>query len=89
MFLFKRARAAALPDFRYRAVREVLWSAELGKYRTYAIRAFARREGRWRSECILHDVSTDRDFVAALARKFTLHRLSPVHLRDVVDDMLP
>ena len=65
---------------RYRAFKEVCWSAVLGSYDTCGI--------VWEGEPdeVIHDVSTDWELVQRLAEACSRAQLDPVHLMDVVQD---
>ena len=64
--------------YTYRVVCQKLSAPELGPYITYGI--LAARD--------LCDVSLDRAFVEALARRCTAAQLDPCHLLDVVEDAI-
>ena len=72
----------------YIPFREELWSADLGRYQTFGICAYAKIEGGWREVIRLSDVSVDLAFVTALCERCNRGQLSPLHLRDVVEDAL-
>lgn len=79
--------------FRYALISEKLFSSELGRYRSFGIRAFRIRafqktECGWREVAFVSDVSTDRAAVEQLARRCTEGQLDPIHLLDVVEDAL-
>lgn len=65
----------------YQAVPESGCHPDIGKYRTYGIQVIP--------QSFIHDVSTDGATVERMANLFTEHQLSPLHLFDVVEDMLP
>jgi hypothetical protein len=75
--------------WRYWAVAERGHSAELGGYDTYGLLAASTEPDGRGAVKLLHDVSPDGETVRSMAEKFTKHQLSPVHLLDVVEDMLP
>ena len=68
----------------YQPVKEVRLSPELGRYLTYGIRAL----GSPGSEVTVHDVTTRDRSAQRLARLLNTSRLSPIHLRDVVEDLI-
>ena len=74
--------------FRYALISEKLFSSELGRYRSFGIRAFQKTECGWREVAFVSDVSTDRAAVEQLARRCTDGQLDPIHLLDVVEDAL-
>lgn len=62
---------------------------ELGRYDTYGIQAKRRVLHGWEQIELIHDVTTDRKFADLLVNLFNRRQLSPVHLRDALEDMLP
>ncbi len=73
--------------FRYCAVEEHLCSPELGKYATYGLAVIDEHGGQ--TVATIHDVSSDGETVRRMAALFTERSLSPLHVHDVVEDMLP
>ncbi len=73
---------------RYEVVGERLYSPDHGWYTGYGIRAYRRVEDAWEPVVTVSDLSTDRQAVEALAHRCTAGELSPIHLRDVVEDWL-
>lgn len=69
----------------YIPVREELCTPELGTYVSYGIRAVLASGEEAAS---VSDISTDLAFVQRLAALCTLGQLSPIHLRDVVEDII-
>jgi len=67
----------------YIVVQEDLYHPDLGEYCTYGIQM--KREGE---TDMIHDISTCRQAVIHMAELFNRCQLSPVHLFDVVTDML-
>ena len=74
----------SVANLNYTTVSEHLSSAELGDYHTYGIRVTSGSETR-----TVHDISTRRETVDRMAALFNRHRLRPVHLMEVIEDMLP
>lgn len=68
----------------YFPFREELYSEELGRYESYGIRVV--RHGR--VVLRLSDVSTEAARVISLCRRCTKGQLDPIHLRDVLEDVL-
>jgi len=61
---------------------------DLGRYRSFGIMAL-RHTSRGRERlAYVPDVTTDRAFAAALARRCNRAELSPIHLRDFIADTL-
>ena len=77
-----------MKQYLYIAVKELLYSDDLGEYTTYGIRALEYREGSLRETAFVSDVSVNHAFVKKLAADCTKHQLSPLHLLDVVLDRL-
>lgn len=69
--------------FQYRPTLEKLSKAE-GDYITYGITVY---DGPHKV-ALVSDVSTRFSFVFSLCIKFTAHQLSPMHLMDVLEDIL-
>lgn len=61
---------------------------EIGKYITYGIRGMRKRSHGWACEVDIEDISTDGHFVRCLAETCTRMELDPIHLRDVIEDVL-
>jgi len=72
-----------LSDAQYIVVKENLYHPDLGEYCTYGIQM---KDGEYID--IIHDISTCGRTVINLAELFNRFQLSPVHLFDVVTDML-
>ena len=70
---------------RYLPFREELYSDDIGKYVSYGIRVLNSQGHIIES---VSDVSVDKDFVTELCYLWTRHQLSPIHIRDVLDDIL-
>lgn len=68
----------------YTIVQEELYQFELGKYHTYGIQVITPEYTD-----ILHDVSTCEKTVEYIVELLNCHDVSPVHLHDIVMDMLP
>lgn len=74
--------------FQYLPIENEVFSPYLGWYRTFGLRVL-RTGGKEEAEVmILPDVSTDFGFVLRLAGLFTEKQLDPVHLLDVIGDLL-
>ena len=76
--------AAEAGRYLYEAVRHTAISEEIGDYVTYGIRV---SEGG-RELSFTADVSTDRETVERLAANCTDGQLDPIHLGDVIEDLL-
>lgn len=73
---------------RYLCVEEVLFMPEVGCYQTFGIAALQLEKDQCAIDPMISDISTDADFVRALAVRCNEGDLAPVHLRDVVEDAL-
>lgn len=72
----------------YFPVEESLFSPYLDHYDSFGIAAAEYTPTGWKQIAFLSDVSPDGAFVAALANRFTLYQLSPIHLKEVVEDAM-
>lgn len=70
--------------FRYVCVEEFLFNREHGHYRSFGIRAFHD----YCEVAFLSDISTDVSFVDFMAALCTRLQLDPIHLMDVMEDMI-
>ncbi|MBC8547822.1 hypothetical protein H8711_12960 [Clostridiaceae bacterium NSJ-31] len=73
----------------YQAVWETQYRPELGQYRTCGIQASRKMMRGWEPIELLHDVTVSNRFAEKIAKRFSLYQLSPLHLKDAVEDMLP
>ena len=76
-------------NWHYQVIAESMNDPELGQYVTYGIQV--KTGAPWGEEQIkqIHDVRTDLQFVSLLVDLSNRHQLSPVHLHDALEDMLP
>ena len=72
--------------FQYLPFPETFLFPAAGSYRSFGIRCVQKRSGQ--AVCELHDVGLNGEIIGSLAHRFTLHQLSPLHLRDAVYDFL-
>ena len=76
----------------YRIFSEILELPEIGRYRTYGLSACPRQQpnGETQNQEFVRvtDVSTREEKVRRLAERFETGDLAPVHLRDVLLDLL-
>lgn len=70
--------------FQYLPVENKAISPYLGPYRTFGLRVLRSGE----EVMVLPDVSTDFAFVLRLAGLFTRKQLDPLHLAEVLEDLL-
>lgn len=62
---------------------------DVGSYQSYGLKVVAKRENAEALLMVVPDISVDRAFVASLAETFEREQLEPVHLSDVLEDVLP
>lgn len=74
--------------FQYLPIQNELFSPEIGTYRAFGLRVLRVRDGRDEEVMILPDVSTDFSFTLRLASLFTEKQLDPIHLVDVLLDLI-
>ena len=74
---------------RYRAVEEIMYHSKLGLYLTYGIQARRITDYGWEQIELIHNVTVDCHTAEKLAVLFTCYQLSPVYLRDTLEDILP
>ncbi|MBQ8850428.1 MAG: hypothetical protein IJ011_08875 [Clostridia bacterium] len=70
--------------YRYEAVREELYSDEIGEYTAYGIAVYL---GNTRVEFI-SDLTNDQGEICSLVNKCNENQLDAVHVYDVVEDFL-
>ena len=74
--------------FQYLTIENKVFSPYIGWYRTFGLRILRVWDEMDEEIMILPDVSTDFAFTLRLARLFTQKQLDPLHLLDVIEDML-
>ena len=74
--------------FQYLPIQSELFSPEIGPYRAYGLRVLRTRDGQDEEIMILPDVSTNFSFTLRLASLFTKKQLDPMHLLDVIPDLI-
>lgn len=74
--------------FRYVCTPQQLCSEELGHYDSFGISAQEQVQGVWVQRSFVSDVSVQQQLVEELTRLCTDGQLDPVHLMDVVEDLL-
>jgi hypothetical protein len=78
------SRNTSAPVWHYRVVPETAQSPELGRYRTHGIHIEGAGGGQ-----TVHDVAVSRETAVRIAELCNRNGLSPVHFRDILDDLLP
>lgn len=74
--------------YQYLPIQNEIFSPEIGKYRTFGLRVLRTQDGEDQEIMILPDVSTDFSFTLRLASLFTEKQLDPLHLLDVLYDII-
>lgn len=74
--------------FLYLPIENEITSPYTGKYRAFGLRIVQSKTEGDQEIMILPDVSTDFEFTLRLASLFTRKQLSPLHLLDVLEDLL-
>ena len=74
--------------FLYLPIESEVNSPYLGTYRAFGLRVLRNEAGKDTELMILPDVSTDFNFTLHLASLFTKKQLDPLHLLDVLEDIL-
>lgn len=73
---------------RYLPFENEVSSPYIGTYRTFGLRVLQSRDGFEDEIMLLPDISTDFSLVLRLAALFTRKQLNPIHLLDVLEDLL-
>lgn len=73
----------------YRIISEVLATYDCDKYTAYGIQVVSKFENKPIVYSTVSDISTERVQVAEMVEKFNDFELSPIHLMDAIEDMLP
>lgn len=74
--------------FQYLPIQNKLYSPEIGAYQSFGLRVLRVQEGKDEEIMIIPDISTDFSFTLRLASLFTEKQLDPIHLLDVIVDMI-
>lgn len=74
--------------FLYLPVEHELNVSCIGRYRSFGLRVLRSGEDGDEEIMVLPDISTDFGFTLRLASLFTKKQLSPIHLLDVLEDIL-
>ena len=74
--------------FRYALVEGDFWLPDIGPYHSFGLQAGILERGAYTVLTAVQDISTGREFVQSLARQFTACQLDPIHLPDVLEDIL-
>ena len=71
----------------YQPITETRYKPGFGQYHTYGIQASRKTVRGWEQIELLHDVTTSSRFAEKPAELFNLYQLSPIHLRDILEDL--
>lgn len=74
--------------YQYLPIQNEVFSPEIGKYRTFGLRVLRIQDGEDQEIMIFSDVSTDFLFTLRLASLLTEKQLDPLHLLDVLSDII-
>ena len=74
--------------FRYLPFESEVSSPYIGAYRAFGLRVSQIRDGFEDEVMLLPDISTNFSFVLHLAALLTRKQLDPIHLLDVMEDLL-
>lgn len=74
--------------YRYFPVEHTCASPDADRYRVFGLRVLRSEDGEEEEVMLLPDVSTDFAFTLRLASLFTRKQLDPIHLLDVLEDIL-
>lgn len=86
--LHRTINTHTLHQWEYHIIPETCSHPDCGTYHTYGIQAFSCQNEQLQPITGVHDVSTKQEFVERLAKLFTEHQLSPVHLQEVIEDFI-
>ncbi len=70
-----------MTKYKYQCIREFLSNEDVGGYTSYAIVLEL-------TKIRISDISTDRDFVLGIVRLLNKCRVDPIHLKDIVEDVI-
>lgn len=74
--------------YQYLPIQNEVFSPEIGKYQTFGLRVLRIQDGKDQEIMIFSDVSTDFLFTLRLASLLTEKQLDPLHLLDVLSDII-
>mgnify|MGYP007100289389 CR=1 FL=1 len=74
--------------FLYLSIESEQASPYMGPYQAFGLRVYKVRDGVNEEILCLPDISTDAAFVLHLADIFSREQLDPIHLPDVMEDLL-
>lgn len=74
--------------FLYLPIENVIVSPYLGRYRTFGLRILQSESEGDQEVMVLPDISTNFEFILRLASLCTRKQLNPLHILDVLEDLL-
>lgn len=75
--------------YRYLLIEGGFCLPDIGTYHSYGLKVVAGKEDAETTLLTVPDISTDKAFVASLAETFAREQPEPVHLPDLLEDVLP
>lgn len=74
--------------FLYKVTQEILYLSKQGSYNTYGLQVMQKTETSWKPTGFIHDITADFPLAQEIAELLTLYQLYPVHVQDVIQDIL-
>ena len=74
--------------YQYLPIQNEVFSPEIGTYQTFGLRVLRMQDGKDQETMIFSDISTDFLFILRLASLLTEKQLDPLHLLDVLSDII-
>lgn len=74
--------------YRYLMNEGSFYLPEIGAYQSYGLNVVAEQAGAETLLAVVEDISVDKAFVQALAEMFEQGQLEPIHLMDVLENVL-
>lgn len=74
--------------YQYLPIENEVFSPYTGRYRAFGLRVMRTGGEEDEELMILPDISTDYGFILRLAGLFTRKQLDPLHLAEVIEDLL-
>lgn len=68
-------------SYNYQCVKQVLCDDVIGKYTAYGVKNTANNN-------VISDVGSNIDIVSAIVNKLNKYQVFPVHLREIIEDLI-
>ncbi len=68
-------------SYNYQCVEQVLCDDVIGKYTAYGVKNTANNN-------VISDVGSNIDIVSAIVNKLNKYQVFPVHLREIIEDLI-